>query len=1349
MTGRQELLTTDAKSRPLTRSPHWRLIRNFLVGVVAAVVLAAVALLWFVHTDSFQTMVRARLVSALENITGGRVELAKLSIVPFRFRVEVHDLTIHGTEPAGEVPYAHVDRLSAEIKIISIFERQYGFHSLILEHPVVHIIVHPDGSTNQPTPHIPRTAEASPVQQLFDISISHLQVTRGELLWDNERIPLQVSANDVFVGMNYSILHSNYEVLLRLQRADMQLRNLPPLVSNVAARLTLGENYLNVNSLEWNSGNSRLEVTGRLDNFHYPKFSGNYTGRLDVAQVAQFASFLQLRSGFLEVGGKGTWAAQDFFTSGKAVFKNLDWRDSNLSLRNTSGSADYVLSSSALKVSDIQLRVLGGSATGSLEAVSWRNAWPVTKANGAADEQKGSLTLKLKDVSIAALSSAVRTRRLPLDRLRLAGLLGATLDTRWTGSIRHSETSFNVTALPSPHSLAGEIPLTGNASGVYRARNDELDLANLNLATRSTQLQASGKLSTTSMLRIAFATSDLHEWQPVLATLGGPSLPVTLHGRATFNGNASGRLRDFSIAGHLQANNFDTLLTGSEASARQVHWDALASDIHASPNAVSARNGILTHVPTVVRFEASAELQDGRFTDDSPIAAHVQVHGAEAADLQSLAGFNYPVTGLISLSLTASGKKSDPHGDGHVDLTNGTLYGQPVAHLTSELHFGSYQMQLNNLTVTYRDGQIGGGAAYNWQNRGFHFNLSGENFNLIHFSQVQAGKIKIAGKLDFTARGDGTLDAPIVNANIRLRDLSFDNERAGDFAFDAVTHGAEMQLIGRSNFENAQLAIDGDVHMRDDWPAQLALRFDALDVDSLLRPYLGDRISGHVPAAGNLQLSGPLLHPEFLTAKADLTSFSGIVENFAIHNEGPIHFTVQNRVLALDHLRLVGDGTDITAQGTAQLTGDHELDLHSDGRLNLKLIEGMSQGLSGSGLVSVAVKVTGTYDAPLLAGKLDISNGSVSYIDLPNGLSEMNGSLVFNQDRLQVQTLNARVGGGNVSLSGFMTYSPHLTFNITATGHDVRLRPAGISATSDGELHLTGTPQDALLAGDVTILKLNLTPGFDFARYLEGLRQTTNLPEGSSLLNNLRLDIHVVTTPELQMEAAAAKVSGDADLRLRGTLPRPVLLGRVDILEGDVYFSGTKYRLERGEITFTGPTGIKPALDLEATTRVRDYDITLGVNGTPDKLNMTYRSEPPLPSADIVALLALGHTESESSLADTSSQSVSQQASSAILSQALNATLSSRSQRLFGITRIKVDPNGLNTETTPTRAAPAVTLEQQVSSNLTLTYSTEVSQTSQQVIQGEYNVSRNVSIVAVRDQNGVVSFDVLLRHRRK
>jgi translocation and assembly module TamB len=237
------------------------------------------------------------------------------------------------------------------------------------------------------------------------------------------------------------------------------------------------------------------------------------------------------------------------------------------------------------------------------------------------------------------------------------------------------------------------------------------------------------------------------------------------------------------------------------------------------------------------------------------------------------------------------------------------------------------------------------------------------------------------------------------------------------------------------------------------------------------------------------------------------------------------------------------------------------------------------------------------------------------------------------------------------------------------------------------------------------------------------------------------------------MQTSLAKISGDADLHLRGTLIRPTVLGRVDITEGDVYFSGTKYRLERGEITFTGPAGIKPTLDLQATTRVRDYDINLGVNGTPEKPNFTYRSEPPLPSADIVALLALGRTQSESaamsSSASSSQSAFSQEASNVILNQALNATLNNRAQRLFGISRIKIDPQGLNTLTTPTRTAPAITIEQQVSNNFTLTYSTEVSQATQQIIQAEYNVTRSISILAVRDQNGVVSFDIRLRQRRK
>ena len=279
-----------------------------------------------------------------------------------------------------------------------------------------------------------------------------------------------------------------------------------------------------------------------------------------------------------------------------------------------------------------------------------------------------------------------------------------------------------------------------------------------------------------------------------------------------------------------------------------------------------------------------------------------------------------------------------------------------------------------------------------------------------------------------------------------------------------------------------------------------------------------------------------------------------------------------------------------------------------------------------------------------------------------------------------------------------------------------------------------------------------MTPGFDFSSYLTRPQPPILTVAANSPLNNIKLDIHVQTAPELQMRTAIARLSGDADLRLRGSVARPAVLGRVDILEGQATFHGIRFTLERGDITFANPVAIEPQLNLQASTHVRNYDLNITVTGTPDRgFNINYRSEPPLPKSDIIALLALGRTDDESAqLQEQSGQSVfSDQATALILNQALNDTVSSRFQRLFGASNIKIDPQGLTTETNPISNGPQITIEQQFANNLSLTYSTNVSQSSQQIIQGEYYVNRNVSVVGTRDQNGVVSFDVQVRRRRK
>ena len=77
------------------------------------------------------------------------------------------------------------------MKIISLFSTTVGLHSLALEHPVVHIIDYPDGTTNAPVPQASLSSNQGPVEQLISLSVSHIEVQQGELLWEDKKVPFE------------------------------------------------------------------------------------------------------------------------------------------------------------------------------------------------------------------------------------------------------------------------------------------------------------------------------------------------------------------------------------------------------------------------------------------------------------------------------------------------------------------------------------------------------------------------------------------------------------------------------------------------------------------------------------------------------------------------------------------------------------------------------------------------------------------------------------------------------------------------------------------------------------------------------------------------------------------------------------------------------------------------------------------------------------------------------------------------------------------------------------------------------------------------------------------------------
>ena len=1347
---------------PVQRRSWWKLFRLFCLFSIVVLSLLG----WYVTTDSFQQTVRRRVVAALEKATGGRVEIGQIHTIPFRLRVDVRDLVIHGREAADQAPYLRVDRVLVEIKIISLFSTEIGLHSLDVEHPVVHLIVYPDGSTNQPAPPVSRASGKEPAEELFSLSVSHVAIQQGELLWEEKRIPLDLDARNVALNLEYSFLRGQYEAHLAVGSASTRFRQYPTVVWRAETSLVLFRDHAVISVLNVASGKSELRFSGNVQNFHHPQVTGDYHGTLDLGELAVAAKQTDFRKGTARIEGHGSWTLENFSAEGTLLAKDIEWSNGRLRTQSGRFGAIFSVTPQRLRISSIKAGLFGGELQGEVDVANWQTSLESAPAQSrkrvvgrvsTVNPQRGSVRLQLAGFPLAPAVAVVSARKVPLDQLNLSGTASGKVEIFWVGSIHDAESVVNLTIAPPSQSLPGQLAVRGQIAATYRGSRDELQVDQFRLNTPNSEIAASGSLSGTSSLKVTASSHDLKEWRPLIqAAYGSGNPPFTIHGWANFNGVLTGRLSFMQVNGNLEVYDFDTVLpAGAQHPAQTIHWDALTTTIQCSSKNFAAHNGVLLHGHTSARFDVSSALIAGTSQPTSPLTLHLDLRNADVAEIARLAGFNRPVSGVGDLLLNVSGTRNHETGEGRIEIRDASIYGAPIPLLRSDLRLTDDELQFSKLSTSVYDSPVSGDGAVNLSTREFRANLSGHGLDLVHFPKLQTSRFTVDGRVDFTAKASGTPDQPLVEAHLHIRDLAFDKERAGDLYLDAVPHGQQLAIQGHSDFEKADFKIQGSIGMENDFPADLDLSFQHLDVDALLSIYLPGKITGHSTLAGTLALHGPLRNPQQLSVTATLDSLDAEVAHVRLKNVEPMRFVVADQALRIESFHLSGSGTDFTAHGRVQLVEPRALDIRLDGSVNMALLQTINPKISARGMLALNLTAAGTVSSPVLQGRLEVKNTFISHNDFPSGLSDLNGILLFDQNRVQIENLNGTTGGGTIALTGFGSYQNGVfQMDIGATAQGVRLRyPPGVSSTANANLRLSGSSNSALLSGDILVTKLGVTPGFDFGAYLEKSKRSISVAGADTLESHLRLDVHVVTTPELQMQTAIAKLTGSADLRIRGTADRPVAIGRVSANEGgEISFNGSKYRLERGEVTFSNPAKTEPIIDIQAATRVRDYDITVNISGDVTKANglkATWHSEPPLPEADVIALLALGRTREESAVLQGSGTSgLGGAASNLLISEALNTAVSSRVQRLFGVSRIKIDPQGLTSETNVVRG-PQVTIEQQVASNLTITYSTNVSVASQQIIQVEYNVTRNVSIVALRDQNGVVSFDVKIRQRRR
>jgi translocation and assembly module TamB len=732
------------------------------------------------------------------------------------------------------------------------------------------------------------------------------------------------------------------------------------------------------------------------------------------------------------------------------------------------------------------------------------------------------------------------------------------------------------------------------------------------------------------------------------------------------------------------------------------------------------------------------------FLPRSTWALNARIQNAPSEEVQKMIGTNYPVTGVFSGSLRGSGTHEAPVVDS--DFTFGQITAENFRFdgIKGHFHWDNSELQLTNAELTAGPGRVTGSILYHSQDERAEFDLTGTGIALERIAALQSHSLPIGGQFSFTLKGSGPIRTPSAEGDLQLVGLQVGAETQGAFHGHLLSDGQNATVTLTSELARGKLDGQVTLGLSGDIPISGKFNLGQFDLDSLIIAGLHlDKLTSHSSIDGTIAVKGSLLHPDTIEADADLSRISFAYELVQLTNDQNIRLSYTRNEVRIEQAHLHGTDTDLQIGGTARFDGDRPLALSLAGAANLRLLAGLLPDLETQGQATVNVGVAGTISNPKITGRARVQDASATYSDFPVGLSKVNGDFVFDQSRLTFDGLTAQSGGGLLRLGGSLTYGQGpMRFDVNAAATTVRIRyPTGMSWLADGTLRLSGTSDASLLTGSVNVQRVLFAEGVDVASFFAAASESSASPPSTSLfLRNLTFDVAAQTTPGARIEWSGAQIDMDGDVRLRGNWDRPVILGDVHLLGGEMVFRGNNYQLTRGDINFANPFRLDPVLNIEASTTISQYQVTIDFTGPASRLQLNYRSDPPLPDSEIVALLALGNTgESAGLMSGTSSQNYG---ATALLSEAISSGLGGRIEHLFGISHFSVDPFVAETST-ESNAAARVTIEQQVTRDLTITYSTNAATSNQyQMIQVEYAVKRDLSVVFLRDINGTYGMDI-------
>jgi len=1325
-------------------STRWKLPKSLrlAVYVVESLLVLVLAALIAMESSWFQHWLEGRVITGLENVTGGRVEMAGFRFRPWLFQLTLEKLVIHGSEPAGEPPLISARNVAARLNPGPLLRRRLRLRSLDLDELRLHLQTAPDGSTNLPGPQQPPSAQQSLVD-LMDLSIGRLSVAHSTFSWNNQEEPFALDARELAILLRMT--RGRYTGTLSSSDATLRSRrwSLPPIIFN--GRFEISHDGLAVSSFAWQTQGMTGGGSFALRPLVVPEAYASFQVSGDLPTLARVFAVRDLSTGSVQIEGQAIYRHGKLYAQGRARARQVTILSPLLIPGGLEASTDYVFENSRLNLTNLTLSAWGGAAQGTLQA------------NLGVSPASFHLSAQLHQLRLEDALRSVPPARLLTASIHPVGVTDGTLSATWSGWLERLKATFDLTFHAPAGAPRNLLPINGFVRGTLEEeRGWTLELAQAQFQTPHSTLSAQGALigraepSRPSLpLSIRLVTTDFEEWRPLFQALAMTSeaIPLVLESPAEFSGRLAGTYTEPSLEGRLQMGQF------------QYHgwtWDRLTATVALSPGSLQISSGRVVREKSSLDLSASAELKGWQVTPHSHLRLSAQAERTPLEGLKAALNANFPVRGLVSGRVNVEGTVSSLTGSGVLRIDDGAIAAEPFDSLTAQLRIVETVWKLEGMQLAKGHGRLSGDFTLEPGRRFASGQLQGFDFRLAEIAHLALAapealpKGALDGRLSFEAHGQGTPDSFELKGAWHLRSLSVGGTPLGEL--NGVIEGEHQQL----RLEGEDHGPAGTVHLSaraiaaGDWPLKVEGQYSGVRVDPWIRAFFSHEFAASVTVGGAFQVAGPLREPAKIDLQAQARDLAVNFPSLQWKNDQPIDLHYSGGTLTLSRFVMRGPSTELAIQGSVRFAERVTLGLSTEGQADATLLTALDPNLEATGHSVLRLTLTGTPTRPVLNGALDVQDVNVDYGGLPFRFSNLQGTIQLEGERAVIRSLRGLSGGGTVNLGGSLTLQENPRYDLHADFNQVRVRyPPNFTSVLDGSLRLAGNSERGQLQGDLIIRQMFVNERINFiTRIIESANPFGEQPGSvaSPLASKIRLNVRVTSAPPVRAETPDLRLVGDIDLRLQGTLANPAQVGSIHFLSGEGVFRGNRYTLARGDISLPNPFRTQAFLDLQAVTRVQRYELTLDISGPFERLKLAYRSDPPLPTADILSLLALGYVKQEGAFATAGTNPTRSVGASAILSEALSSQVTGRIQHLFGVSRIKIDPNvGMPGYGSGAR----VTVEQQVTRDLTLTYVTNTSSSQYRIIQFEWAVSDNVSVLGLRDQNGIFGIEFRFRRRFK